>query len=192
MKLHKFVLQVGARHQKDGSSLRLIFGFLLQVVIVAWSVGYSDENKGTETILRKAAFLALLSLGKNLDLCGYFSVPCQVFRSTWDFIWKIEFVEKDETHPLNESQVEFLVVIFLCINICNQCQGYTVGSGIILKFLTKELLMTSVTSKRVPMQPGSTSVCFTVWLALGHPAFFSCYFNYTLVLWKVCPLLAPR
>ena len=38
---------------------------------------------------------------------------------------------------------------FLCINKCNQCQEYTGGSAVILRFLSKELLMTSVTSKRL-------------------------------------------
>ena len=65
---------------------------------------------------------------------------------------------------------------FLCINKCSQCQEYTGGSAVILRFLSKELLK----SKR-PLQPCSTSVCFTVCLALGHLAFFSWYFNCPLV-----------
>lgn len=52
--------------------------------------------------------------------------------------------------------------------------------------------MTSATSRILPMPPGSTSACFTVCLALGRLAFFGWYFNCPLVLWKLCPLLAPR
>lgn len=73
-----------------------------------------------------------------------------------------EFVENYKTHLLCETQIEFLFVVFLCVNMCNQYQGYTVGLAVILRFLlTKELLMTSMTSKILPVQPSSTSVCFT-------------------------------
>lgn len=83
------------------------------------------------------------------------------------------FIENDETHPLNERQVEFLFVVFI----------YIVYTQLILRMYSYSQFFLTNADAQCGFQNSSypAYVFYTVWLALAHLSFFSLYIIYPLV-----------
>lgn len=124
---------------------------------------------------RMTAFLAVFAQHKpwlvvQVFFCTIISFNLGVYMSDKAFI------ENDETHPLNESQVEFLFVVFI----------YIVYMQLILRMYSYSQFLLTNADAQCGFQNSSypAYVFYTVWLALGHLLSLVCILSIHLFLWK--------